>query len=69
MNFAFAPYIITKMTESDLPHYKSFVEVEEAKCILCKTNVDDPIEYGNKVTYGDIMIHHFCAVNMLIGFI
>lgn len=51
------------MTDIDLPHYRSFDESEEAKCILCKTNVDDPIEYGDKVTYGDVTIHHFCAVN------
>lgn len=47
---------------ADLPHYRSFEEDEEPQCILCKTSLDDPVEYGDKVSYENITIHHFCAV-------
>lgn len=29
---------------------------------LNETNVDDPMEYGKKLTVADITVHHFCLV-------
>lgn len=48
---------------SELPLYRSFEEDGEAKCILCGTDQENPIEFGDKFTYENITIHYFCAVS------
>lgn len=48
---------------AELPLYRSFDESQE-KCILCTKDLDDPIEFGDKLTYGEITIHHYCAVSV-----
>lgn len=56
----------------ELPHYRSFgeenEEEEELCCILCKQNINDPIELGDKLTYENITIHHYCAVRYPFNF-
>lgn len=51
------------MAESELPMYRSFEEREQEKCVFCKLDDDDPIELGDKLIYGDITVHQFCAVS------
>lgn len=48
---------------AELPLYRSYEEDDSENCILCTQDIDNPIELGDKLTYGEITIHHFCAVS------
>lgn len=31
-------------------------------CIMCKQDIDDPIQFGEKITFEDVTAHYFCLV-------
>lgn len=45
--------------------YTSFEETTN-KCVLCGEDVDDPMEFGRKITKADITVHHFCLVILFL---
>lgn len=46
-----------------LPLYTSFEE-EKSQCVFCKTNIDDHINYGNKLNAEKITAHYYCLVRI-----
>lgn len=34
-------------------------------CIMCKQEVDDPLQFGEKIHFRDITAHHFCLVSFI----
>lgn len=48
----------------ELPLYNSFEENDgaDSECVLCGQKVDDPVEFGKKVSMHNITVHHFCLV-------
>lgn len=55
---------------ADLPLYdSSFDDAEnivETKCVFCKVPTDNIIEYGEKYVFGDLVVHNFCLVSIII---
>lgn len=35
------------------------------KCIMCKSEIDDPYQFGEKITVGNVTAHHLCLVRFL----
>lgn len=50
------------MASDELPLYTSFDE-EVADCVLCAKNVDEPINYGEKLCSLDVTAHFYCLVD------
>lgn len=38
-------------------------------CIMCKQNVDDRNQFGEKVTIKDVTAHYFCLVSLNLNVI
>lgn len=60
----------SKKHKDDLPAYKSFEEEEEdtALCALCNESIDDPVQFGKWISFGNIKVHHLCCVGSLFVF-
>lgn len=53
-------FILIRNAE-ELALYDSLDEGHE--CVLCRSNVDDVINFGKKLTIGTVTAHHFCVVS------
>lgn len=45
------------------PLYNSFDENDKRQCFFCKDDTDDPILFGDKFIYDNLILHHFCLVS------
>lgn len=55
-------FSICSLNQNDeLPLYNSIVEDDE--CVLCRSDIDEPSEFGKKKSVEDITVHHFCLVS------
>lgn len=53
-----------KQRDDDLPAYRSFEEEEPNTCALCHESIDDRVEFGKWITFGNIKVHQLCCVRL-----
>lgn len=58
--FKFECLTFNRNVEEELVLYDSFDASNE--CVFCRTNVDNTVDLGKKITVGDTTVHHFCLV-------
>lgn len=57
-------FLFVSSNNNELPLYESFEEDPSLDCVLCKQHLDNPIEFGKKITLYDVTVHHFCLVRI-----
>lgn len=35
-------------------------------CIMCRQDIDDPLQFGEKITFEDVTAHEFCLVSFFL---
>lgn len=48
---------------NDVPLYTSFEEDKVNECAFCKESVDNPIQFGQMFSVGNIHVHLLCCVS------
>lgn len=38
--------------------------MDNSVCHICKINIDDPVELGDKIQINNVSIHYFCMVSL-----
>lgn len=57
-------FIYKMSRQQELALYSSFEEEKSEFCVFCGREEENSIEFGKKLTYEDVTVHHFCLVSI-----
>lgn len=64
IHFLFVCFSTSKDESQELALYNSIDESEP--CVFCNKDIEDPINFGIKLTMNGVTAHHFCLVSNFV---